>query len=69
MATKIIAPKLGLGTEPHTIVEWLAKEGGRVEKDAVISLVITLFLNSMLDPLLNDIPLLTDCSIILLYTL
>lgn len=41
MVTKIIAPKLGLGTEPLTIVEWRAEEGGCVEKDTVILLVET----------------------------
>ena len=41
MVTKIIAPKRGLGTDPHTIVEWKAEEGSWVEKDTVILLVET----------------------------
>ena len=41
MATEIIAPKLGMGTEPLTIVEWKFKEGERVEKGSVVLIVET----------------------------
>jgi len=38
MATDIIAPKLGMGTEPLTVVEWKFKEGEKVTKgsDALV---------------------------------
>ena len=41
MATEIIAPKLGMGTEPLAVVEWKAKEGERVEKGSVVLVVET----------------------------
>lgn len=41
MATKVIAPKLGMSTEPFTIVEWKAREGGRIEKGSVVMVVET----------------------------
>jgi pyruvate dehydrogenase E2 component (dihydrolipoamide acetyltransferase) len=41
MATEIIAPKLGMGTEPLTIVEWKFKEGERVDKGSVVLIVET----------------------------
>ncbi len=41
MATKVIAPKLGMSTEPLTIVEWKAREGGRIEKGSVVLVVET----------------------------
>ena len=41
MATEIIAPKLGMGTEPLTVVEWVVKEGEPVEKGSVVLVVET----------------------------
>ncbi len=41
MATKVIVPKLGMSTEPITLVEWKAKEGDRVEKGSVVLVVET----------------------------
>jgi pyruvate dehydrogenase E2 component (dihydrolipoamide acetyltransferase) len=39
--TKVIVPKLGMSTEPITLVEWKAKEGDRVEKGSVVLVVET----------------------------
>lgn len=36
-----MVPKLGMGTEPLTIVEWKVKEGDRVEKGSVVLVVET----------------------------
>ena len=41
MATKVIVPKLGMSTEPITLVEWKAKEGDRVEQGSVVLVVET----------------------------
>jgi pyruvate dehydrogenase E2 component (dihydrolipoamide acetyltransferase) len=41
MATDVIAPKLGMSTEPITLIEWKAKEGDRVEKGSVVLVVET----------------------------
>jgi len=41
VATKIIAPKLGMSTEPLKLIEWKAKEGDRVEKGSVVLVVET----------------------------
>jgi len=41
MATEIVVPKLGMGTEPLTVVEWSAKEGELVEKGSVVLVVET----------------------------
>jgi len=41
LATKIIAPKLGMSTEPLTVVEWKAKEGGQVKKGSIVLVVET----------------------------
>ena len=41
MATKVIVPKLGMSTEPITLVEWRAKEGDQVEKGSVVLVVET----------------------------
>ena len=41
MASKVIVPKLGMSTEPITLVEWKAKEGDRVEKGSVVLVVET----------------------------
>ena len=41
MATKVIVPKLGMSTEPITLVEWKAQEGDQVEKGSVILVVET----------------------------
>ena len=41
MAVKIIAPKLGMSTEPLTIVEWKLKEGEKVTKGSVVLVVET----------------------------
>ena len=41
MAAEIMVPKLGMGTEPLTIVEWKVKEGDRVEKGSVVLVVET----------------------------
>ena len=41
MATKVIVPKLGMSTEPITLVEWKAKEGDKVEKGSVVLVVET----------------------------
>jgi pyruvate/2-oxoglutarate dehydrogenase complex dihydrolipoamide acyltransferase (E2) component len=39
MATNVVIPKLGMSTEPVNLVEWRAKEGGRVEKGSVVLVV------------------------------
>ncbi len=41
MVTEIIVPKLGMGTEPLTVIEWSAKEGELVEKGSVVLVVET----------------------------
>jgi pyruvate dehydrogenase E2 component (dihydrolipoamide acetyltransferase)/2-oxoglutarate dehydrogenase E2 component (dihydrolipoamide succinyltransferase) len=41
VATKIIAPKLGMSTDPVQVVEWNAKEGEWVEKGDVILVIET----------------------------
>ncbi len=41
MATKVIVPQLGTGTEVIMLVEWKAKEGDRVEKGSVVLVVET----------------------------
>lgn len=41
MAAEIIAPKLGMSTEPLAIVEWQAKEGDWVEQGTVVLIVET----------------------------
>ncbi len=41
MLTEIIVPKLGLGTEPLTLVEWMAAEGDRVDEGTVVLVVET----------------------------
>ena len=41
MATKVIVPKLGMSTEPITLVEWKAQEGDQVEKGSVVLVVET----------------------------
>ena len=41
MATKIIAPKLGVSTDPVLVVEWKANEGDRVEKGDVVLVIET----------------------------
>ena len=41
MAVQIIVPKLGMSTEPLTLVEWSAKEGELVEKGSVVLVVET----------------------------
>jgi len=41
LATKIIVPKLGMSTEPITLVEWQAKEGDWVEQGSVVLIVET----------------------------
>jgi pyruvate/2-oxoglutarate dehydrogenase complex dihydrolipoamide acyltransferase (E2) component len=41
MATKVIVPKLGMSTEPITLVEWKAEKGARVEKGSVVLVVET----------------------------
>ncbi len=39
--TKVIVPKLGMSTEPITLVEWKVKEGDQVEKGSVVLVVET----------------------------
>jgi pyruvate dehydrogenase E2 component (dihydrolipoamide acetyltransferase) len=39
--TKVIVPKLGMSTEPITLVEWKANEGDQVEKGSVVLVVET----------------------------
>ncbi len=39
--TKVIVPKLGMSTEPITLIEWKAKEGDKVEKGSVVLVVET----------------------------
>jgi pyruvate/2-oxoglutarate dehydrogenase complex dihydrolipoamide acyltransferase (E2) component len=39
--TKIIVPKIGMGTEPIMLVEWKAKEGDKVEAGSVVLVVET----------------------------
>jgi len=39
--TEVIVPKLGMSTEPVTLVEWKAKEGDKVEKGSVVLIVET----------------------------
>jgi pyruvate dehydrogenase E2 component (dihydrolipoamide acetyltransferase) len=41
MAKQVTVPKLGMGTAPVTLVEWLAKEGEWVEKGKVVLVVET----------------------------
>jgi len=41
MATKIIAPKLGMSIQPLTLVEWKAKEGDWVEQGSTVLVVET----------------------------
>jgi len=41
VATKVIVPKLGMSTEPITLVEWKAQEGDQVEKGSVVLVVET----------------------------
>jgi len=41
MAIEIMAPKLGMGTEPLTVVEWKFKEGEKVAKGSVVLVVET----------------------------
>ena len=41
MATKIIVPKLGMSTEPLSLIEWMAKEGDWVEKGTALLVVET----------------------------
>jgi len=41
MAKQVTVPKLGMGTAPVTLVEWLAKEGEWVEKGKVVLIVET----------------------------
>jgi len=41
MAKKVTVPKLGMGTAPITLVEWLVKEGDWVEKGKVVLVVET----------------------------
>ena len=41
MATEIVVPKLGMGTEPLLVVEWSAKEGELIEKGSVVLVVET----------------------------
>jgi pyruvate dehydrogenase E2 component (dihydrolipoamide acetyltransferase) len=40
-ATKVIVPKLGMSTEPITLVEWKMQEGDRIEKGSVVLVVET----------------------------
>jgi hypothetical protein len=41
MASKIVVPKLGMGTAPLTLVQWKAKEGDWVGKGSVVLVVET----------------------------
>ncbi len=41
MATRVIVPKLGMSTEPLTLVEWKAKEGDWVEQGSVVLVIET----------------------------
>ena len=41
MATKIIVPKLGMSTEPLSLIEWMAEEGGWVGKVTTLLVVET----------------------------
>ena len=41
MASKITVPKLGMGTAPVTLVEWVVKEGEWVEQGKVVLIVET----------------------------
>ena len=41
MTAKILIPKLGMSTEPLTLVEWKAKEGDRIEQGDIVLVIET----------------------------